>query len=99
MHACAHGRHDSKCACLQLPEPLIERAVSLAEFKSPGTKAVVVCFICNHCPFVVNLLGKQPAILWSPKQASSQADLCCVCSSPVQRCPVLQMASCSWRRI
>ena len=52
---------DGRSACLQLPEPLIDRDVSLAEFKSPGTKAVVICFICNHCPFVLNLLGKQPA--------------------------------------
>ena len=104
MHASACGSHDLTNFCLQLPEPLIGRDVSLAEFKSPGTKAVVICFICNHCPFVLNLLGEHPASSHCRfsicdhlcKQAAMRI-LCCVCSSHVQRSHVLQMAYCSWQ--
>ena len=37
-------------SCLQLPEPLTGKIVSLDESK--GAKAILVMFICNHCPFV-----------------------------------------------
>ncbi|KAK9844220.1 hypothetical protein WJX81_008581 [Elliptochloris bilobata] len=37
----------------ELPEPLTGRKVSLDDSK--GAKAILVCFICNHCPFVIHL--------------------------------------------
>lgn len=36
-----------------LPEPLTSRFFSLKDFE--GKKALVVMFICNHCPYVVHL--------------------------------------------
>ncbi|KAF6251437.1 alkyl hydroperoxide reductase/ thiol specific antioxidant/ Mal allergen [Scenedesmus sp. NREL 46B-D3] len=45
----------------ELPEPLTGEVVSLAA-ASAGAKAVLVMFICNHCPFVVMLKGAIAAL-------------------------------------
>ena len=37
----------------QLPDVLTQRSVSLADFT--GKKALLVMFICNHCPYVVHV--------------------------------------------
>ena len=42
---------------LQLPEPLTGKQVSLDEV-AEGASAILVMFICNHCPFVVLLKEK-----------------------------------------
>jgi thiol-disulfide isomerase/thioredoxin len=38
---------------VQLPEPLTGKTISLADVS--GSKATLVMFICNHCPYVVLL--------------------------------------------
>jgi hypothetical protein len=44
------------CAALQLPEPLTGKTVKLSDFA--GKQALLVMFICNHCPYVVHLKGE-----------------------------------------
>lgn len=39
-----------------LPDTVSGKSVSLADFK--GSKALVVMFICNHCPFVLHINPK-----------------------------------------
>lgn len=41
----------------QLPEPLTKQQVSLSDVAAcNGGKALLVVFICNHCPFVVAII-------------------------------------------
>eukprot|EP00879_Flechtneria_rotunda_P014647 GHRR01015306.1.p1 GENE.GHRR01015306.1~~GHRR01015306.1.p1 ORF type:complete len:203 (+),score=70.72 GHRR01015306.1:111-719(+) len=44
----------AKASDFQLPEPLTGKTVSLSG-AAAGAKAVLVIFMCNHCPFVVML--------------------------------------------
>ncbi|GBF95913.1 thioredoxin [Raphidocelis subcapitata] len=44
----------TKAPDFALPEPLTGKTVTLADV-SAGAKATLVCFICNHCPYVVLL--------------------------------------------
>lgn len=46
----------TKAPDFALPEPLTGGTVTLADV-SAGKKATLVCFICNHCPYVVLLKG------------------------------------------
>lgn len=55
------------CPTMQLPEPLTGKTVTLADVS--GSKATLVMFICNHCPFVVLL---KQAIIDLAKDYASQ---------------------------
>eukprot|EP01023_Acetabularia_acetabulum_P031899 TRINITY_DN29864_c0_g1_i2.p2 TRINITY_DN29864_c0_g1~~TRINITY_DN29864_c0_g1_i2.p2 ORF type:complete len:230 (-),score=23.24 TRINITY_DN29864_c0_g1_i2:225-914(-) len=44
----------------ELPEPSTGLVVAIEDVKKADTKALLVMFICNHCPFVVHL---KPALV------------------------------------
>ena len=48
----------------QLPEPLTGGVVKMSNY-TEGSKATVIMFICNHCPFVIHL---KPAIVELAKE-------------------------------
>jgi hypothetical protein len=71
-------------SALQLPEPLTGKTVKLSDFA--GKQALLVMFICNHCPYVVHLKGEGPgpaaALVTDMCSAAGMAGASYSCSSP-----------------